>query len=76
MSYGMPVPELEHVGGCIREIPITYYLTEHTLSFLKRANTMSTALEVLGMTLPYSAGIPAVYPGKSCDRDETCEFSF
>lgn len=28
-----------------------------------RANTMSTALEVLGMTLPYSSGIPAAYPG-------------
>jgi dihydroxyacid dehydratase/phosphogluconate dehydratase len=27
------------------------------------ANTMSSALEVLGMTLPYSSGIPAVYPG-------------
>lgn len=24
---------------------------------------MSTALEVLGMSLPYSSGIPAVYPG-------------
>ncbi|EJD03077.1 dihydroxy-acid dehydratase [Fomitiporia mediterranea MF3/22] len=28
------------------------------------ANTMSTALEVLGMTLPYSSGIPAKYPEK------------
>ncbi|KAH8119269.1 dihydroxy-acid dehydratase [Phellopilus nigrolimitatus] len=28
------------------------------------ANTMSTALEVLGMSLPYSSGIPAVYPEK------------
>jgi dihydroxyacid dehydratase/phosphogluconate dehydratase len=25
---------------------------------------MSTVLEVLGMSLPYSSGIPAVYPGK------------
>ncbi|GAA5868572.1 hypothetical protein JCM1840_005493 [Sporobolomyces johnsonii] len=28
------------------------------------ANTMSSCLEVLGMTLPYSASIPAVYPEK------------
>ncbi|KAH8107236.1 dihydroxy-acid and 6-phosphogluconate dehydratase [Cristinia sonorae] len=29
------------------------------------ANTMSSALEVLGMSLPYSASIPAVYPDKA-----------
>ncbi|KAI5123692.1 hypothetical protein M0805_001720 [Coniferiporia weirii] len=29
------------------------------------ANTMSTALEVLGMSLPYSASIPAVYSEKA-----------
>ncbi|QRV78653.1 dihydroxy-acid dehydratase [Ceratobasidium sp. AG-Ba] len=29
------------------------------------ANTMSTVLEVLGMSLPYSASIPAVYPEKA-----------
>ncbi|KAL5485349.1 hypothetical protein ACEPAI_7991 [Sanghuangporus weigelae] len=29
------------------------------------ANTMSTALEVLGLSLPYSSGIPAVYPEKA-----------
>ncbi|KDQ57649.1 hypothetical protein JAAARDRAFT_270916 [Jaapia argillacea MUCL 33604] len=28
------------------------------------ANTMSTALEVLGISLPYSSGIPAIYPEK------------
>ncbi|PAV18823.1 dihydroxy-acid dehydratase [Pyrrhoderma noxium] len=28
------------------------------------ANTMSTALEILGMSLPYSSGIPAVYQEK------------
>ncbi|TRM69499.1 dihydroxy-acid/6-phosphogluconate dehydratase [Schizophyllum amplum] len=28
------------------------------------ANTMSSALEVLGMSLPYSASMPATYPGK------------
>ena len=28
-----------------------------------RANTMGTALEVLGLALPYSSGIPAAYPG-------------
>lgn len=26
---------------------------------------MGTALEVLGLALPYSSGIPAVYPGLS-----------
>jgi hypothetical protein len=26
---------------------------------------MGTALEVLGLALPYSSGIPAVYPGRS-----------
>lgn len=26
---------------------------------------MGTALEVLGLTLPYSSGIPAAYPGRS-----------
>lgn len=30
---------------------------------LGRANTMSTALEVLGISLPYSASIPAEFPG-------------
>ncbi|KAI0072437.1 dihydroxy-acid and 6-phosphogluconate dehydratase [Panus rudis PR-1116 ss-1] len=29
------------------------------------ANTMSSALEVLGMSLPYSSSIPAVYPEKA-----------
>ncbi|KAF9653800.1 dihydroxy-acid and 6-phosphogluconate dehydratase [Thelephora ganbajun] len=29
------------------------------------ANTMGTALEVLGLALPYSSGIPAVYPEKA-----------
>ncbi|EIN11697.1 dihydroxy-acid dehydratase [Punctularia strigosozonata HHB-11173 SS5] len=28
------------------------------------ANTMSSALEVLGLSLPYSSGIPATYPAK------------
>ncbi|KAF8301113.1 dihydroxy-acid and 6-phosphogluconate dehydratase [Clavulina sp. PMI_390] len=34
------------------------------------ANTMSSALEVMGMSLPYSATIPAVYPEKieECHR--------
>lgn len=32
-------------------------------SDLYRANTMSSALEVLGMSLPYSSSIPALYPG-------------
>lgn len=27
------------------------------------ANTMSSALEVMGMSLPYSASTPATYPG-------------
>lgn len=27
------------------------------------ANTMSSCLEVLGLSLPYSATIPATYPG-------------
>lgn len=37
------------------------------------ANTMSTALEVLGMSLPYSASTPAVYPEKiqECYRAAT-----
>ncbi len=29
------------------------------------ANTMSSALEVLGMSLPYSSSIPAEYPEKA-----------
>jgi dihydroxy-acid dehydratase len=29
------------------------------------ANTMSSALEVLGLSLPYSSSIPALYPGMS-----------
>jgi len=29
------------------------------------ANTMSSALEVLGMSLPYSSSTPALYPGKA-----------
>lgn len=31
--------------------------------FYSSANTMSSALEVLGMSLPFSSSIPAVYPG-------------
>lgn len=31
---------------------------------------MGTALEVLGLALPYSSGIPAAYPGKSAHFPE------
>lgn len=31
----------------------------------RSANTMSSVLEVLGLSLPYSASIPAIYPEKA-----------
>jgi dihydroxy-acid dehydratase len=37
-----------------------------------RANTMSSALEVLGMSLPYSSSTPAMYPGETEYTFATC----
>jgi dihydroxyacid dehydratase/phosphogluconate dehydratase len=37
-------------GGAVVQVPT-------------RANTMSSVLEVLGMSLPYSSSTPALYPG-------------
>lgn len=37
------------------------------------ANSLSSCLEVLGMSLPYSASIPAVYPGEFGCRDHSSD---
>jgi hypothetical protein len=37
-------------------------------SYTRSANTMSSALEVLGMSLPYSSSTPALYPGSDFSR--------
>lgn len=52
------VPAVE----CIRESCEMNQLRTVTRC-LHRANTMSSALEVLGMSLPYSSSTPALYPG-------------
>ena len=40
------------------------FILIHLSCLTHSANTMGTALEVLGLALPYSSGIPSVYPGK------------
>jgi Dehydratase family len=37
--------------------------------YVYSANTMSSCMEVLGMSLPYSSCTPAVYPGGHCDKN-------
>lgn len=54
------------VEACIREwvSRFTFRSGCDDTSLLRcSANTMSSALEVLGMSLPYSSGIPSIYPG-------------
>jgi dihydroxyacid dehydratase/phosphogluconate dehydratase len=62
MLFAMHVPELVLVVECIRTLAATCNSGQYVLT-LPRANTMSSALEVLGMSLPYSSSIPAMYPG-------------
>lgn len=38
-------------------------------NLMNRANTMSSALEVLGMSLPYSSGLPSIYTGSHLHID-------
>ena len=56
------VRALALVVGCIR-MPIITYTDKWPLKHSASANTMSSALEVLGMSLPYSSSTPAMYPG-------------
>ena len=64
----MRVLALEPVAGCTRT-SVRYLLAitgaEET-DVADSANTMSSALEVLGLSLPYSSSTPATYPGALC----------
>jgi len=51
-----------------RHIPVEMFCNDVPYSY--SANTMSSCLEVLGMSLPYSSSIPAVYPGGHCDTSQ------
>lgn len=63
MSSGIHAQVLAHVVACTRTCSLAGI--QNLLIPCHRANTMSSALEVLGMSLPYSSSTPALYPGKS-----------
>jgi len=52
---------------CVAGWPIPVELCHNRVPYVYSANTMSACMEVLGMTLPGSSSIPAVYPGGHCD---------
>lgn len=51
------------------------YVTNRTTYIDNRANTMSSALEVLGMSLPYSSSTPATFPGMPLPRNRRTSYS-
>jgi dihydroxy-acid dehydratase len=61
-SFVMHVPDRGLAVGCTRKEPGCFGFSRFS-HIPGSANTMSSALEVLGMSLPYSSSIPAVYPG-------------
>ncbi len=71
MLYGTHVLVLEPAAGCTRssflfllfKFRIHVRLMECTTRPSDSANTMSSALEVLGLSLPYSSSTPATYDG-------------
>lgn len=63
MSFDMLALEPGRAVACIRKSLNDINSLVAIRHYYFRANTMSSALEVLGMSLPYSSGIPAIYPG-------------
>ena len=68
MLYGTHVLALEPAAGCTRSSFFKFRthirrLMECTTRPYDSANTMSSALEVLGLSLPYSSSTPATYDG-------------
>jgi dihydroxyacid dehydratase/phosphogluconate dehydratase len=56
-------------GGCIRAFVSPH--AKNVAHIMGSANTMSSALEVLGISLPYSSSTPALYAGSVvCHADE------
>lgn len=64
----MRVLALEPVVGCtrtsVRYLPAIAGVEGTDVA--DSANTMSSALEVLGLSLPYSSSTPATYAGAPC----------
>ena len=69
MLFGTHVLAPEPAAGCTRmsflffKIRIHVRLMECTTHLSDSANTMSSALEVLGLSLPYSSSTPATFDG-------------
>jgi Dehydratase family len=70
MLYGTHVLALEPAAGCTRTSIFFFFkfrihirLMGCTTRPSDSANTMSSALEVLGLSLPYSSSTPATYDG-------------
>ena len=64
-------PGVGACGGmytCVANRPIPVELCYNNMSYVYSANTMSSCMELLGMSLPYSSSIPAVYPGGHRNR--------
>lgn len=63
-------PGVGACGGmytCVANRPISVELCYNSMSYVYSANTMSACMELLGMSLPYSSSIPAVYTGGHCN---------
>ena len=59
-------PGVGACGGmytCVVHRPIPVEICYNSVSYIYSANTMSACMELLGMSLPYSSSIPAVYTG-------------
>lgn len=77
MSSVMLVLVLALAAECTRMLLFVIYRAGFCWSTEESANTMSSALEVLGMSLPYSSSTPALYPGSlSCIICLAVEFTF
>jgi len=46
-------------------VSMSWIIAGIILNVFASANTMSSCLEVLGISLPYSASIPATWPGNA-----------
>ncbi len=63
MSFDMLVPAPEPAAGCTRAFSPTDGMGTTSTRLSDRANTMSSVLEVLGLSLPYSSSTPATFDG-------------
>jgi hypothetical protein len=73
----MRVLALELVVGCTRSsVPYLQAITSaEGTDMADSANTMSSALEVLGLSLPYSSSTPATYAGAPCRLNPELRFT-